>query len=60
MKFKQSDGQYQRIDSPSKSDPKDALVITDVVSRGYYYDYSRHAIVFQRLQTIAMALARVH
>ncbi|MCY9670282.1 IS110 family transposase, partial [Paenibacillus alginolyticus] len=41
-----------RDNSPSKSDPKDALVIADVISRGYYYEYSRQAIVFQRLQTI--------
>jgi transposase len=41
-----------RDNSPSKSDPKDALVIADVVSRGYYYEYSRQATVFQRLCTI--------
>jgi transposase len=41
-----------RDNSPSKSDPKDALVIADVVSRGYYYEYSRQATVFQRLRTI--------
>lgn len=41
-----------RDNSPSKSDPKDALVIADVVSRGFYYDFARHAVVFQRLQTI--------
>jgi transposase len=41
-----------RDNSPSKSDPKDALVIADVVSRGYYYEYSRQAIVFQKLRTI--------
>ncbi|MCZ8514321.1 transposase [Paenibacillus filicis] len=38
--------------SPSKSDPKDALVVADVVSRGFYFDYARHATVFQRLQTL--------
>ncbi|WP_253187075.1 IS110 family transposase [Paenibacillus sp. GP183] len=27
-----------RDNSPSKSDPKDALVIADIVCRGYYYD----------------------
>jgi transposase len=32
-----------RDNSPSKSDPKDALVIADVVCRGYYYDYTRQA-----------------
>jgi hypothetical protein len=41
-----------RDNCPSKSDPKDALVIADVVSRGYYYDYTRQAIHFQRLRTI--------
>ncbi len=29
-----------RDNSPSKSDPKDALVIADVVSRGYYSEYT--------------------
>ncbi|RCW38793.1 transposase, partial [Paenibacillus prosopidis] len=32
--------------------PKDALVIADVVSRGFYYEYSQQAIVFQRLKTM--------
>jgi transposase len=41
-----------RDNSPSKSDPKDALVMADVVSRGYYYEYSRQATVFQKLRTI--------
>jgi transposase len=41
-----------RDNSPSKSDPKDALVIADVISRGYYYEYSRQATVFQKLRTI--------
>ncbi|MDF2653037.1 MAG: transposase family protein [Paenibacillus sp.] len=41
-----------RDNSPSKSDPKDALVIADVVSRGYYYDYTRQAGDFQRLRTM--------
>ncbi|MFD0678999.1 MULTISPECIES: IS110 family transposase [unclassified Paenibacillus] len=41
-----------RDNSPSKSDPKDALVIADVVSRGYYYDYTRQTNVFQRLRTL--------
>jgi transposase len=41
-----------RDNCPSKSDPKDALVIADVVSRGYYYEYSRQATNFQRLRTI--------
>ncbi|KRE37314.1 IS110 family transposase [Paenibacillus sp. Soil522] len=41
-----------RDNSPSKSDPKDALVIADVVSRGFYYEYTRQATNFQRLRTI--------
>ncbi|WP_409342560.1 IS110 family transposase [Paenibacillus sp. MBLB4367] len=41
-----------RDNCPSKSDPKDALVIADVVSRGYYYEYIRQATHFQRLRTI--------
>ncbi|WP_246358538.1 IS110 family transposase [Paenibacillus phytorum] len=41
-----------RDNSPSKSDPKDALVIADVVSRGFYYDFARHAVFFQRLQRL--------
>ncbi|TYP67367.1 transposase IS116/IS110/IS902 family protein [Paenibacillus methanolicus] len=41
-----------RDNCQSKSDPKDALVIADVVSRGYYYEYTRQTQVFQRLKTI--------
>lgn len=41
-----------RDNCPSKSDPKDALVIADVVSRGYYYEFSRQATNFQRLRVI--------
>ncbi|PZD95757.1 IS110 family transposase [Paenibacillus sambharensis] len=41
-----------RDNSPSKNDPKDALVIADVVSRGYYTEYSPHAAVFRRLKTL--------
>ncbi|MFK7697796.1 IS110 family transposase [Paenibacillus sp. HJGM_3] len=41
-----------RDNSPSKSDPKDALVIADVVSRGYYSEYTKQAHFFQRLRTI--------
>lgn len=40
-----------RDNSPSKNDPKDALVIADVVSRGYYTDYSPQAPVFERIKT---------
>ncbi|MDQ0886607.1 transposase [Paenibacillus sp. V4I9] len=41
-----------RDNCPSKSDPKDALVIADVVCRGYYYEYTRQTTVFQRLRTM--------
>ncbi|WNS43457.1 IS110 family transposase [Paenibacillus sp. MMS20-IR301] len=41
-----------RDNSPSKNDPKDALVIADVVSRGYYTDYLAQAAVFDRLKTL--------
>ncbi|AIQ15640.1 transposase [Paenibacillus sp. FSL H7-0357] len=41
-----------RDNSPSKNDPKDALVIADVVSRGYYTDYVTQAAVFERLKTL--------
>jgi transposase len=41
-----------RNNCPSKSDPKDALVIADVVSRGYYYEYTQQSTVFQRLRTM--------
>ncbi|WP_132313686.1 IS110 family transposase [Paenibacillus sp. BK033] len=41
-----------RDNSPSKNDPKDALTIADSVSRGFYYEYTRQSLVFQRLKTI--------
>ncbi|MDQ0901189.1 IS110 family transposase [Paenibacillus sp. V4I7] len=41
-----------RDNSPSKSDPKDALVIADIVSRGYYYEHTRQTQEFQRLRTM--------
>ncbi|GAX89205.1 IS110 family transposase [Effusibacillus lacus] len=41
-----------RDNCPSKSDPKDALVIADLVSRGYYYAYSPQAETFQRVRTL--------
>lgn len=41
-----------RDNCPSKSDPKDALVIADVVSRGYCYEYTRQNQVFQKLRTM--------
>jgi transposase len=41
-----------RDNSPSKSDPKDALVIADVVSRGYYTPYKPSDELFQRLRIL--------
>ncbi|AEI42784.1 IS110 family transposase [Paenibacillus mucilaginosus] len=41
-----------RDNCQSKSDPKDALVIADVVSRGYYYEYSRQTESYQRLKVM--------
>ncbi|ACT03204.1 IS110 family transposase [Paenibacillus sp. JDR-2] len=41
-----------RDNSPSKNDPKDALTIADSVSRGFYYEYTRQSLLFQRLKTI--------
>jgi transposase len=41
-----------RDNTPSKSDPKDALVIADVVSRGYYADYKPLDTDFLRLRTM--------
>ncbi|MGI2297994.1 IS110 family transposase, partial [Paenibacillus sp. GXUN7292] len=41
-----------RDNSPSKNDPKDALVIADVVSRGYYTDYAPQAPVFERIKVV--------
>jgi len=39
-----------RDNTPSKSDPKDALIIADVVSRGYYTPYRPEEEMFQRLR----------
>lgn len=41
-----------RDNSPSKNDPKDALVIADVVNRGLYTDYAPQEAVFERLKTV--------
>ncbi|MEF2247943.1 IS110 family transposase [Paenibacillus sp. IITD108] len=41
-----------RDNCQSKSDPKDALVIADVVSRGYYYEHTKQTHVFERLRTL--------
>src|SRR5690606_17772620 len=40
-----------RDNSPSKNDPKDALIIADLVSRGYYTDYSPHTEKLDQLKT---------
>jgi transposase len=41
-----------RDNSPSKNDPKDALIIADLVSRGYHTDYKPLEEDFYRLRTI--------
>lgn len=41
-----------RDNSPSKNDPKDALVIADVVSRGYYTEYTPQEPVFDRIKAM--------
>jgi transposase len=41
-----------RDNCPSKSDPKDALVIADVVSRGYYSEYTKQSHFFERLRIV--------
>ncbi len=41
-----------RDNTPSKSDPKDALVIADAVSRGFYTPYQPGAAVFERLRIL--------
>lgn len=41
-----------RDNTPSKSDPKDALVIADVVGRGYYTPFTEEAEVFARLRIL--------
>lgn len=41
-----------RDNSPSKNDPKDALVIADVVTRGYYTEYTPHQPEFEHLKRI--------
>lgn len=40
-----------RDNSPSKNDPKDALIIADSVCRGYYTEYHPQAETFERLKT---------
>ncbi|ANE45484.1 transposase [Paenibacillus swuensis] len=41
-----------RDNSPSKNDPKDALVIADVVSRGYYTEYNPQADTFEQMKAM--------
>lgn len=41
-----------RDNSPSKSDPKDALVIADAVSRGFYTPFSPKEEAFRRIRVI--------
>ncbi len=41
-----------RDNSPSKSDPKDALVIADAVSRGYYTPFVPKEEAFRRIRVI--------
>ncbi|WP_409342688.1 IS110 family transposase [Paenibacillus sp. MBLB4367] len=41
-----------RDNSQSKNDIKDALVIADAVSRGYYTTYNRHAAIYRRLRMV--------
>jgi transposase len=41
-----------RDNSPSKNDPKDALVIADAVSRGYYTPFSPKEEAFRRIRVI--------
>jgi transposase len=41
-----------RDNSQSKSDAKDALVIADVVSRGYYSDYNQQAPFYRQLRVV--------
>lgn len=41
-----------RDNSPSKNDPKDATIIADVVSRGYYTNYAPQEPVFDQIKTV--------
>jgi transposase len=44
-----------RDNSPSKNDAKDALVIADVVSRGYYTDYTPQESVYDPIKAVMSA-----
>lgn len=48
-----------RDNTPSKSDPKDAVVIADLVGRGYYTPYEPMAPLFQRLNVLAKIRERI-
>ena len=47
-----------RDNSPSKSDPKDALVIAEAVSRGYYTLYQRQELQFHQLRVLVASRER--
>lgn len=48
-----------RDNTPSKSDPKDAAVIVDMVGRGYYTPYEPRDPLFQRLNVLVRARDRI-
>lgn len=48
-----------RDNTPSKSDPKDAAVIADMVGRGYYSVYTPRDPLFQRLNALAKMQDRI-
>lgn len=41
-----------RDNKPSKNDGKDAIIIADAVSRGYYSDWVRHEEVYRKLRCL--------
>ncbi|NMP23302.1 IS110 family transposase, partial [Sulfobacillus harzensis] len=47
-----------RDNSPSKSDPKDAIVIAEVVTRGYYTLYERSEWQFHQLRVLVASRER--
>ncbi len=48
-----------RDNTPSKSDPKDAEIIADLIGRGYYTPYDRKDPLFQRLNFLAKVRDRI-
>lgn len=48
-----------RDNTPSKSDPKDAAVIAELVGRGFYTPYRPKDPLFQRLSTLVKARERI-